>query len=1017
MFKKISFLVLGSLLTGIISVNFSGVPVEKNTAYGEGVISTLARDFCDIRITGVIDEENSNAGETTFNAHPGPDPEFDGKPASLAIVGITDKLGFAPGMRADAACAAEESGDYAGESYKYSLKGYSWNTNLGFISYNCKTKENKASRGAGVSCGDYDYGVYIGKDNKLRGYAWNASFGWIKFSDNLSPDYDVKVNPADGTVTGYAWTQAGIWMKMAGIKIHLPGAVVVDDGNWCDGKNWLCVEVKPNPRGLSLRLDASGQITGNVPIGDGDRDRDNGYDVYLYLKDESGDPLDSGVYNVDDFLKSIELVWEDTVKADGTGSLTDEEKSDLAIARNPWGEKGGKGAIVHKPLTFADFDSGVEGVYKSEQRIRSWAPTSESNISYTVSTNPRYQFLNENFLNKVFFAKELVPSPESNVLKLKHVTHGPLKKNGTKVFPAFGGPDEGGTVLANGVPDLPVKFRPLIEVSVLSEQRDHIFASRRIPENIFVRVTENGDSPGNPQVTFRLAYSEVESKDNCEIGGGDPLSITADVCTFIFKFYVKDDPNPTIADPEKVFKSDDSGDGSYANLKDGVDLPTIAILPSYDALDIENKLFVSPPANAAAPSLYSIVQYEVGDKLVKYYSNKLPRVPGSRVANPAVVVHGAIQTQASANVQADKDVVTSGRVNVNIVRDTIHANLQAVRPASLPDLSNCTITKLEDGDDGVNVVAKNDDGEECAPGVSKMGDENVLYFRGDDKNGVTINLGGEWTGRWVIITDGGNIFINKDVHVKDPVANRISFIALRENPRSDVTGNFYIASIVKNIQATIAVDGTIYSYNGSRGSIDEEDGMPDFGDSFSRINELSKQLLIEGAIFSCNTIGGADIDSGEKPRKYLLWCGGQSADTATEDDRERAQAHDLNYLRTFRLILNTDPNGRPIDQSCKMALSPEDILQIERRKTDATILPVENAGVKCDGINSVQRYVVDNSLADPNASTDGDLIPPPGTQIAQGLKAGSDFDPVYVFYRAPAEDSFIFSKKGTLDIR
>ena len=178
--------------------------------------------------------------------------------------------------------------------------------------------------------------------------------------------------------------------------------------------------------------------------------------------------------------------------------------------------------------------------------------------------------------------------------------------------------------------------------------------------------------------------------------------------------------------------------------------------------------------------------------------------------------------------------------------------------------------------------------------VTGAGTEHVLYFKGSD---VTLKLHdsikdiwGEWDGRWIIVADGGNIFVDSNLY--DPADDnaRLSLIAFRSPDIGDYyqTGNVYIAPCsnvidpeapaITDVQATIVADGSVFSYSGDHAAIDSGDsgtGEPKWANYNDMIKALDCQLVIKGAVSSDNTIGGANLDQGTDPKNYLLSGGGK----------------------------------------------------------------------------------------------------------------------------------------------
>ena len=74
----------------------------------------------------------------------------------------------------------------------HDMHGFAWSSNIGWISFDCK------SAGSNI-----DYGVDVDRDGNLSGFAWSDSVGWIKFNyyeENLRAKYNSKTKKLEGFV-------------------------------------------------------------------------------------------------------------------------------------------------------------------------------------------------------------------------------------------------------------------------------------------------------------------------------------------------------------------------------------------------------------------------------------------------------------------------------------------------------------------------------------------------------------------------------------------------------------------------------------------------------------------------------------------------------------------------------------------------------------------------------------------------------------------------------------------------
>jgi len=449
-----------------------------------------------------------------------------------------------------------------------------------------------------------------------------------------------------------------------------------------------------------------------------------------------------------------------------------------------------------------------------------------------------------------------------------------------------------------------------------------------------------------------------------------------------------------------------------------IDVQAIAELPNYDPADPS-----LPCAIAKGANLYTKIQYRVSGKWIYYYDNKLPRIPGDAVLNPVVVVHGNVYAQAVGNLRADERVQTSGAVNMSLLRDAIDENLwKYADKAAVKNLKEgeCKIKGLKDKKGGLTTGCPGTYylAFDVGTGVNM---EHVLYFKGSDVavelSDGTVNGKGKWDGRWVIVADGGNIFVDSNLYDPEDADAKLSLIAFRDQDNYYSTGNVYIAPCsidvtksITDVQATIVADGSIFSYSGDHAKLDSDSGKPEWDNYSEMIKALDCQLFVKGAISSDNTIGGANLDQGIDPKDFLLSGGGKVIKLPVSlKDRIEAQYYDLNYLRMFRLDLELNAAGLPIDQKCGKGWTAEDQKDLMAGKTVCGEKQPCDTNV-CDGINPLLKY----DAQDPK----GDLIVPNETfkLLAEGLDKEKDFEPVYVYYMAPDKDSFVFSKAGAINV-
>lgn len=1015
------------LLQLIVSSVFFSLP-----AFAEG------DNLCASRFIGTTENYNANAGLNYFDAHGTADAGDDatgGGAADLSIVygfdaGGSPETGPAPMGTNYAACL--EGGEvtvlgaytsnptqfnYAAShllTADYEARGWFWNDNWGFISMACISGENQSGPdGADTSYNcdpnntGIEYGVYLSPEYRegtstlrdLYGYAWGENLGWIQFKgvgNDGSSDFAYGVYmDEDGDLHGHAWTEAGIYLNFEGASIDLidDGVELVQvggDGYCADNSNIypICVEVDPYPRDLDF---------GDYPVAD----CNEGYTVTVYARDEDGNALELDTEDYD--LASMELVWVDKLRAEQV--VQPAADYDFDTDRDPWSgpEDGGvHGAVVYKPLEWGDFEplyestGKVPGVFVSTSDIASCAPTSNANISYTTSTNPPHEFSNENFIAPGDIDAEVVSK-----LALTNVKYGEITdEDGNTAFSS-------GTTQANGIGGLAFKFKPAISVGTLYEgdAQDAFIGDFSYPNTFAFELTAEGDEDylsdaGAGSVTLQMYQPDCETDPTAEIN-----------------YY---------------FKTDFDGSTAGADyLRD-----TISSLYSYGQVFITAQP-ETPDAcsdlQVANTAMYTEVQYDIDGERVSYYHNKLPRIDNYEEAFSFYsYIVGKVNAEAFGLM---------GDNNQNVAIDTSNvvnmATLDAAISKNLSDLGfsvfsaggdTCTIQVLDTADAGQPYRVAGCS-EEVDYEYTVIGDEQVLYFVDADVN-IELSGDGAFDGLWNIVVDGGNnagnIFINSDIYNDNPAGKHLNVIARRPWTGDLDKGNIYVkpcvdAGGVKNIQAALIADGSVFSY-ADVDDIDEDTGEPIWGsadaiDYSEMLGALSTcQLFVEGVISAQNSIGGAKYEDEDQ----LLIGGGRFIDNEGPESLMRAQLYDIHYLRAFTATLEFDADGHPIDQNCGTGLSNEDIANIAAGQTVCGDLgacdPAGSADqdYACNGINS-EAYYVEGPQAE------GDLIPPldengdiDDSVLSRGIYDNDEipdeekYFPSYIFYRPLPKDSFLF---------
>ncbi|MFA6305131.1 MAG: hypothetical protein WC651_00150 [Candidatus Gracilibacteria bacterium] len=975
--------------------------VSANTAFAEGDPAIVGGDVnCSGKVMGKTIVSNPNFGQLDFDSHPSPYSDANQVTDLSIVVPPPPTKGLAPADRNLAACLdAKTSVAVPLVSDEYVVKGYAWNTNLGFFSFFCDGGKNQ-----GVDCGGFKYGVKISKPDGngarlLSGNAWNPSFGYMQFSDEGGAiKYQVSMDK-DGKLSGYAWTEAKVWVNMSGITMQIPGKKIVPEAvvvGPCAKKPFVCVYVPDPEKALDKILNASNG-SGGIKIGqDPDIKVANGvdyYEIHLYLMEADGvTPMDVGKYNVG----PITFSWSDTVKR--TQGITDVVGTSLDNVAEPW--KTGTGGIIYKPITasLSDFDDLKDGHYVLKQKIKSYAPTTDMNISFTTSMKPNVAFKNEVFFNTMTTLGDGLKPPvvkEANRLRLSKMDI-PLTDKVTGQPPVAGGVTYNKVIYPNGKDGLLFHFRPAVEVSTLytGNSSDSISGFRSIPFSF--KVGGKKDSKlvdgGTASVGFYLDYDKELTINTCKLVNGQEVTSGG-------------------------FKVGFAGDGeSVRNIPvdekfGSFDLQAVAKLLGYDDLSDEEKAkagIEKPCDQVLGPSLYTVVKYFVDGLPVTFFSNHLPRV-ASALSNPVAVVHGNLYAAKAFSPSAAAETQETGSKSVNIVRDGVYENIAG-------KISGIVLEKdpiVAAGNTKISTVGDNGSSVGVSP-VSKTTVEgtSVSVYKNTDVH-VNLSNPASYSDNQAIVVMNGNVFIDSDIYKAAPSTDKMQIVVLRPYSSGCNKGNVYIKNTVKNINANVFTDCSVFSYMDGL-PLDSVTGVPKWADFSQMVEELDTQLRWLGSIASHNSVGGSDLDKDLKNPKTYLFDGFRAWDTVglSSEKRLEIQAYDLNYLRLFKLSIQTNELGMPIDQSCKKALTLEEMLQVKQNQVsqdvdeEGNIIPPpvygEN-GELCDGIDALSSYDLGNGFF-------GDLVAPvDDVTLAKGLDAETakgDYKPVYVIFSVSTSPLF-----------
>lgn len=151
-----------------------------------------------------------------------------------------------------------------------------------------------------------------------------------------------------------------------------------------------------------------------------------------------------------------------------------------------------------------------------------------------------------------------------------------------------------------------------------------------------------------------------------------------------------------------------------------------------------------------------------------------------------------------------------------------------------------------------------------------------------------------------LIVKDGNVIINGNLNASN---KKLGIVVMKDgyNISTDYSGkwNIYITPSVTKINATIYADGWLISAGAS--------WSPYVSDSSDRTYALKNQLVMNGSLFTRNTIGWATLAGWS----YVL--PGGSTLTNTDSNFDKAMIYDLNYIRRWSNLCDKNANGNCTD--------------------------------------------------------------------------------------------------------
>lgn len=845
----------------------------------------------------------------------------------------------------------------------FEVKGWAWDTNLGWISFYCADENGDGApyENLGVSCGNEIYGVTMEGlvpsggtvSGQLRGYAWGDNAGWINFScaggsDTLGNacgafDYgvvpettdtacygEVYGSPAPGACSAnlpedtfiFAWSDSVGWFDFTGVQF--PWIDLIDAGVV------VSAYLEPDPLGV-------GYVP---PVADGT----DSHKLRLVVTKTSGAAINPADYTFD-----ISLNWPvSCVDMNQTNTVSDCNAAPV-------------------PLTEADFDLtaagyGTDGVANAfTVDITSVAPTSDQN-QYAFPSGGYFPY--ETFVEGDPNGGTPIPT---NALQIGQLSVSVMRT--ADGVCAFG--DDYSTctqypVTNFGSPNL--SYQPAVDIPMLDNQSTDadtiqatIYTGQTLNYTTACRGTFAG-ACGGATVDFKTGVATPEFQLVSDFSDG--IATCTDPTTFSMPTNLAwNSGSPVAFILTPVFQVDGSDPSGCKQ---------------------------TGPTTGEGAYVYSTVSYLSGVNPISYFSNKLPRVTGTLVVNPVADVKGSVYSTGVTNPQEGTSVRSIGDVSTNILRDAIFKNVSnIVAGAAAPSSGTGTIQDL-DGSAVTNwTVTK---GVSLYPDLSAV--PRVYYFTDDVTLSGTGNI--TWSNQRTVIAVGGDVYINSNLYNGAAAVNkpRLGIIALKDL-NTGVGGNVYIAPGVNDIQANIFADGSVFSYDGNASNINSA-GEPCWAGEKQRHDTLINQLYIEGSIASQNTIGGAadvtpTLGNGKKASAAEGSYGGTGS-SCSPTGRSQARLYDLNFMRYYgqvfeRLDATSGCVGQAKDQQYPLECPGDTNYSISATAVSAggdLVLPSDL------GFATTSQYLATQSAGPYLNAIYVYFDPPPSTLPGFGVTGGVD---------------------------
>jgi hypothetical protein len=743
-----------------------------------------------------------------------------------------------------------------GEPEDFELRGWLWDTNLGWISLYCP----ESGVNLGVSCrpsgSTVTYGVKVNLAQEiLYGWAWGDNIGWISFNcksgrnetlvcgaKDYTSNLEIDVTKSIGEFSGYAWADSVGWFDLSGVSGKILDIVMTENASEQNWGVWTKGEIEDNTAEGKFEETQNRKY---FPIADGN----NGYDLFVHVATITGTPVVDVPGQVD---VDITTIWTDNVSLDQTAP------DPTAPPEGRYAYLNKAGAVFKPGIPGSDLvytaDSTTGGITNSYHGVAtSVAPTDGGNCwdgdldgsCYTGDSNYFYKNFGTDIPNQIL-------KYEGAVITVTVIPTGEVWN--TTIQP-LGYP--GGKLM---------EFLPLVELPVLNFM---LPGNPPIPVNI-IQATRNKEDIFN-----------IQGKLNAAFGG--TYEIILDL--------IQDNPNvyyQFIQDLNTVPVAEKP-------------IPPLAFKNSLPFGDYYSIPFV-PDIQLAEEITGAMIRSTINlpDLGVKYFNNGLPRTDESIILNQsAEIVSGSVFSPGAKEVTTGAEVPLFGDTAVYELRTQI-----------LEDVSGL-IRGIEPAGLGGDFTIENGMSETELDNYALQGgrayyfkDHNVYLDSTDPLTSVVSDR------PITLVVEGGDIYVNTNIDT----GKAFGLIALSSRTDdSEATGGGHIyvhGDVTDMVDVSIFSDGPMFRYTdgicyywGPDGSGNDSLRAPNFvnsagwcssaGSYKEPVSALPNQFYLRGNVASLNCIGcSAGLAPTRGDGKLL---GGPSAENYSD-----ARLYDFNYFSYYR---------------------------------------------------------------------------------------------------------------------